>query len=412
MAKLNIGYCRRPLWTQPGTPLAGHVTLRERIAETVHDPLYVTALVLSEGERRVAVVAADLLVSEDRMVESLENRLASHGISGLYFNASHTHSAVGCFVDSPGARFFMGRYRPDVRQTLEDRIVETVLEASEELSAVKGIRYGQAEIRGMTMNRRLADGPVDDTVHSIEFRLSDAPSVLVVCNSGHPVIASCTQLHAMSADYPGRVTARVESLGWRCLYLSGALGGLNILFPEMALGLERHLDLVTGLVTGGVLESLKMQRSLGVPSLSFQKSFIEGRRQFPPTAVHRGAMKRSATAVLASTVGALYSRGTAPSTLKIPVTVVKLGPIALVGMPADFGVLAALTLKAAALERRVQAVVNSHTNGYAGYVHLPEEYDWQPDARNEFVIYESAMSWYGNDLGARLNQAALQMLGN
>lgn len=412
MAKVMMGYARTILWDSPGVPLAGHVTRRDRLAQRVLDPLHVTAAVLAEGERRIALVAVDLLIAEDGMVAEVSRRLEEQGIGALYFNASHSHSAIGGFVSAPGGHYFMGRYQDSIRSTLIDRIVEAVSQAAQAVVPVVGVRFGQVEVPGLTMNRRVTQGPVDDFVQTLEFRFEDAQPILIVSSSGHPVIVSCTSQDSMSADFPGRVVSKVESLGMRCLFLSGSLGGLNVLFPEMPIGLETHLEFISQRIFQGIKEAQMMQRMLGVPRPSFREVRLEGLRQAPPTPSGAPSMGKAFRGLAFSAVGRFYSRSMMPERLSIPVTVLRLGPVALVGMPADFGVQASLSLKEA-LRRdwNVEAIVTSHTNGFAGYVHLAQEYQWSPESRTDMFTYENAMNWFGADLGDRLNAAAAELVG-
>jgi hypothetical protein len=130
------------------------------------------------------------------------------------------------------------------------------------------------------------------------------------------------------------------------------------------------------------------------------------RRQFPP--VGRGSVAARLRGALASSIGFAYSHLTSPRTAEIPVTVLSLGDVLIAGMPADFGVGATLELR-----RRLEALapgpslVASHTNSYAGYVHLEHEYVRCPRCRDDMFLYENAMGWYGPQVGSVLLDAAV-----
>src|SRR6185437_16965194 len=76
-----------------GTHLAGQ--FQDRIAESIHDPLYARALVLDDGTTRLAVVACDLLaLKRTTVARARELAAAQTGIPAghIMVTASHTHT--------------------------------------------------------------------------------------------------------------------------------------------------------------------------------------------------------------------------------------------------------------------------------------------------------------------------------
>ncbi len=57
------------------------------------------------------------------------------------------------------------------------------------------------------------------------------------------------------------------------------------------------------------------------------------------------------------------------------------------------------------------AVVSSHSNGFIGYVHMPEDYTWSPEVNPEMFHYENAMGWYGRETGQRIADAVVDLSG-
>ncbi len=59
---MEAGYSQVDITPELPVPLAGHVTFKERMAMEVLDPLFATALILSDGNSTAAVVTLDLLL--------------------------------------------------------------------------------------------------------------------------------------------------------------------------------------------------------------------------------------------------------------------------------------------------------------------------------------------------------------
>jgi len=307
-------------------------------------------------------------------------------------------------VAGNGSRYFMGRFRAEIRERLL-KAVEAALKAAQgDLAPVTGLRHGTADVPGLTMNRRLRGGTVDDRLLAVVLERKGVAPVLLGCASGHPVVVGFMSPDLASADWPGEVRRRLGEDGYLPLLLPGALGGLNVLFPEMPTAMEDHLDLLARNVTDGFRKAV----AAAVPShqeLRFAQEEVSFRRTWPPFS--GGPFGVALKAALSSLVGGVYSRMVAPGDVSVQVAVVGIGEAVVTGMPADFGVVATRTLR----DRLAAAgcpcpLVASHSNGYVGYLHLPEELRYQPGHDAGFLTYENAMAWYGSDAPVRLIDAA------
>ena len=408
MTNLFIGYGRSDFKLKLPFPMAGITTFKERLAGWQRDPLGATAVVLRSGRKKLALIGIDLLIIDEELYDKIAKGALKLGISGVFVNASHTHSSLGGYVARPGASYFMGGFKESYRQLIVDSALAAMKEALGEMSRVEELVRGAATVPGLTMNRRVTAGATDDRVAAVLARRQKGRPVLIYSAAGHPVSAAFIELDAASADVPGAATAALAEKGFSPLFLSGPLGGLNLLFPESTTKLETHLALVGGLIERGVEAALAAATPVAEPALAFDIRPLDFELTFPPL-VSPG-LKVAALSLISSGVGHLYSRLLAYSGMSAPVTVFRLGEVAFVGMPADFGVVAALDLRdRLTSEDSHFSIVTSHTNGYAGYTHLPHEYEWTPDAEREVFLYENAMSWFGPEVAARLNEAALEL---
>jgi hypothetical protein len=410
MKGLSVGYSRVEMTPPLPFPLAGNVTRRERLASWVKDPVCATCLAFSPGDRPVALLVLDLLIIPQSLRERLATIALEVGYAGLYVMASHSHAAPGGFIEGWGAQWFMGRHRPELVRHLEDRVKAALEGAAGDLSEAETLRFGRATVPGLTMNRRRRNGPTDDRLSVVEVRRRRASPVLLLGVSGHPVIVSEMAPDAASADYPGLVVKGLAAEGFSPVVLPGALGGLNILFPEMRTNVDDHLNLLATLILAGTRRALAGATTAGDLSLSLREEELEFRLAPPPRT--GGPLPTALKSWLTSSFGHLYAGRTAPAVTTVPVGLLRLGPVALAGMPADFGVGATLQLR-----DRLEAagcacpIVTSHTNGYLGYLHMHEEHAWHKDAQPEFLHYENAMSWYGDDACERVMEAAVRLYG-
>jgi hypothetical protein len=407
--QLVLGYGRKEIAPRLPVPLAGIVTRKERLAAWIADPPEVSVTVFSDGDKRLAIVALDLLIIDKSLHRDISAIAKGQGCDAVIINASHTHSGPGGYVSgSFGTRYFMGRFRPALLQYLLDRTAKALQEAIGDLDLVKSIAHGTAEAPGLTMNRRLRGGPVDDTVSAVVFRRVKRSPVLLATVSGHPVASAFLTPAALSADIPGRIRHGLRERGMLPVLLPGALGGLNLLYPEMETSAESHLPLVANVALSALDRAL--QYATHVPSpwplgASFEKLTFQRCR--PPQS--SGPLAQRTRSGLTSWIGSAYARMVATESIAVPVGILQAGPLAIAGMPADFGVSATLLLRERLLTQGSQCpFVLSHTNGYIGYLHLKHEALWSPDSEAGFHHYENAMSWYGPEAAERLIEAVLR----
>lgn len=408
-AGLRLGYGSADLVPRLPFPLAGTASRRERLSGWVDDPPQVTAVLVDDGAARYAVVGADILIIDHTLLADVEELAAARGVGSVFLFASHTHSSMGGYLDSKGGRYFMGRFRPELRAFLLEQISRALDEALAEAVRVTGFRTGRARAPGVTMNRRRRHGPTDDTVLYTEFLREGAPAVAFIGVSGHPVIACFMDPSMVSSDYPGRLRKRLLGEGTLALVLPGALGGLNTIFPELPTAVHDHLDLVTDLVLGAVAKARAAAVDLlPGPEPRFGTERLAFRQERPP--LSGGPPLVALRSRISAAIGRRYARWTAPEELNVPACVFRCGPVCLAGMPADFGVAATLLLRDLLERDGCQTpYVVSHANGYVGYLHLREEARWQESSFADMHHYENAMAWYDRDATERLMNAAVKV---
>ncbi len=151
---------RPPLWagaakTQITPPVGALLQSGMTIESTgVLDDLYSTAVVLDDGETKVALVGNDIIYMEAPLAAEVRSRIAAQtGLSGnnVLLNASHTHSGPNICVISPYA------IDMEYREWLIQRIVDTVVKAEAALEPAS-LSIGEAEGLFAVNRRKVVDG--------------------------------------------------------------------------------------------------------------------------------------------------------------------------------------------------------------------------------------------------------------
>src|SRR4051812_31202484 len=164
-AALRAGVGRSDVQPPTGFPTMGYVR-SDAIARGQHTRLFARAIVLREGERRLALVATDLGFIPGGLVSEVAARLASRGFSerDIVISASHTHSGPAGYANfqsdnfvaptmgTPGQFDVAGDTR--LYGFLIERVALAIVRADSDLGPAKAA-WGSATLTGITDNRSL-----------------------------------------------------------------------------------------------------------------------------------------------------------------------------------------------------------------------------------------------------------------
>lgn len=208
----------RPVW------MAGYG--QGRRATGVHDPLMTRALVLSDGERRVAVVGVDSIGLQLPTVRRIRERLSDYAY--VLVASSHDHEApdvVGIWGASP--------LQYGVDEEYLDLIVErtvSAVRAAEKLLVSSRAAYGTNAAPRLLRDSRLPH-VLDDVLRVVAFysaadsRRTKPTGLLMQWNCHPEELGSRNTL--LTADFVHATIADLEKrYGCPVVYVSGALGGL------------------------------------------------------------------------------------------------------------------------------------------------------------------------------------------
>ncbi|HEY88807.1 MAG TPA: hypothetical protein G4N98_03615 [Thermoflexia bacterium] len=197
----------------------------------IHDDLTATALLLDDGERRIALVACDLLAINELVVERVQERL--RGTAEVIISCSHTHAGPLTYADwrsGPRRRAYLKR--------LVARIVRAVQRAAEHLTPVT-LSWGQT-VADIAVNRRERQpdgsldigvnpgGPRDREVGVVQLRTTQGVPLATIVNFACHGTVLGPKNRLVSADWIGAMRSQVESkFGGLTLFLQGATADLN-----------------------------------------------------------------------------------------------------------------------------------------------------------------------------------------
>jgi hypothetical protein len=270
---LQIGYAQRTITPDLARPvfLAGFD--RDRRAQAIHDELYARALALACGDRRLVLVALDL-IGLGRL-SCLEIAASLPG-ADLVLAASHTHHGPDT----------LGLWGPDlvtpgVDPLYLDGLRGAVLAAARQALAdlhPAGVSAAAARAPGLVKNAR-DPHILDDDLSIVQFQPRGSPPVTLAVFACHPETLWTGNTH-VTADYPHALREAVErSTGGPCLFCAGALGGMMTpdveehTFSEAArIGqalARRGLDALAGAAPQAVECFVYARRAFEVPLQSF-----------------------------------------------------------------------------------------------------------------------------------------------
>jgi hypothetical protein len=402
---LQAGFGKREITPPLPFPLAGMADKHERPADRVRDPLCARALAFADGERTALVISADLLLITAHLRETVEQRLAAHGvgIDGLMLSATHTHSSFGGYWDVPSARLFLGAYRPELFELLATRITEAALDAVGDLQPAK-LSFGDVQTQYLNYNRRHKEGAIDRTLGLLRIERPRG-GIRVAFFGAHPVVTAFRQYNLASADYPGEIVRRLEASGDHGMFVVGPVGGVNVLYPEGPLDADVHLELLGRLLWEQIERAEAAATPVAGDTVGFAVDEVTLRVTTPRLFPDRLAWLDGAAYPLRLWVRRFGRRGMADGRpTRVPV--VRVGDLVFAGYPADLGASVSLATRQLIGERGWRtAVVASQTDDYVGYVHLPSEYhqfDTADKAALWMILYENAMGFGGRQMGEML----------
>jgi len=185
-------------------PLAGYGKRNGKYASGVHDSIFVKAIALKIGTKRLVMVGADMLILPPHLTDSITNILESKGINRdeVFYSATHTHSGIGAWGPGYLGEEFAGKYNANIQKWIVDQFAKAVVSSLKEL---KPASIGSGMFKaGHFIRNRLVD--------SLGITNPDFDYLLITQTNGNKAVIGSFSAHSttlgaqnmlISGDYPG-----------------------------------------------------------------------------------------------------------------------------------------------------------------------------------------------------------------
>lgn len=148
MGKFTVGTAKVDMTPNLGCHLVGY--FHDRIADNIHDPLFVKAIVISDGERELGLITLDIIDVPRWVIDTAKEQITARtGVPKDYVLISSTHTHTG-----PAATEALGTpAEPEYARSLPTKIADAFVVARQ--SAVPAeIAHAEGDVREEVHNRR------------------------------------------------------------------------------------------------------------------------------------------------------------------------------------------------------------------------------------------------------------------
>src|SRR5256886_729579 len=207
--ELRVGVASRIVTPDPLLPVSGGVGPSHPTSRKEGD-LEVRALVLAEGETRVAIVSADFLGFSALLGNKARSKVKAIPPENILIGATHTHSAPDCygFPDEKGASTADLKYLDGVCA----KMGEAINEAAGNLQPAV-LKIATDEAKGKIAYNYYAEQLYDPRCHVIQAIGSDGKPIATLVNYAiHPEVIGNRQ-GILSPDLVGPLRERLHERG-------------------------------------------------------------------------------------------------------------------------------------------------------------------------------------------------------
>jgi neutral ceramidase len=382
--------------------LGGYGARQSKPAVGVHDTVWAKALVLSNGERKFALVTADVLAFPPQFKATVMHGLASEGWGAdqVMLLPSHTHTSIDMMALHPGNVFGnrkLGIFHKELFERTAELLAKVIRDAGRDMvPVVAGSTTVSVPDRNRNRRRGLTTHDTDLIVTRVD-RTNGQPMVVLVNWTAHPTFMDEEDL-LFSGDWPGHLQRTIEALigqGVTAMFYNGAEGDQSPVPPaDCGSNWERaeRYGREMGIITWRTWEKIQPK---AVSAFAYHTARIAlPKRQWHPDFMKTGGAEYGLNdANMQAFVEQLVPSETSSTCLR-------LGELIILGVPAELAAQLGLEAKAKAREYTGAScvAVGGLANEWISYALSAEEY-----AKGG---YEASVSFYGEPLGPMLVDAA------
>lgn len=359
-------------------PLAGFGARKGKGATGIHDSIFVKAVALKVGAKKIIMVGSDLLIMPPNIIDTVAILLKEKGIDReqVYFSASHTHSSLGAWGPGFLAEQFSGKENHNIQKWLSQQITKAVVDASQNLQPAQ-IGDGIFKAGIWTRNRLIGDAGIkNEDFAYIYVERKDGKKAVIGSFSAHSTTMGAGNME-ISADYPGYWQRKMEATSVNlAVFIAGSVGSQSP--AAEGKGFEKPQVIGEALADSlnKYLPKTAMSKSLTLSPVSVKLPIPEFHIRISK---NRG-LSSSVSDKLMITPQNPY------------IQAFRLGQMVWISAPADFSGEYAVQIKNNLLAKGFQSNVSSFNGSYLGYI-IPGRYFFMDE-------YESqTMGWFGPNMG-------------
>ena len=376
--------------------LGGYGARMSKPAVGVHDKVWAKALVLVQGDRKFALVTADMLAFPPQFKAAVMERLTSEGWSSdqVMLLPSHTHTSFDMMALHPGNKFGIpqvGVFHKESFEHTAERLARAVREAGRKLTpVVAGTTAVAVPDRNRNRRRGLTTHDSDLTVTRVDT--SDGKPLAVLVNwAAHPTFMDEEDM-LFSGDWPGHLQRTLEALigqGVVAMFYNGAEGDQSPTPPSEAGSRWERAERYGREMGIQAWRVWDKTRALPVKDFASHTETIT----LPKTTWHPDFMKTGGAEYgLNETTMRQFLDALQPAQTQS--TCLRLGDLVILGVPGEMASQLGLELKAQARQSTgaKYAAIGGLANEWVSYILSAEE--WRKGG------YEASVSFYGETLGS------------
>lgn len=227
---LRAGYARATITPeQPGQFIAGYGA--NRIAEGVHDDLWVRAIALDDGETTLVIAACDLIGLFLPDTDDIAGRVTGIPRESIIVTCTHVHSGpdtLGLWGPAPT----VSGVDPAYMSMVKERAAGAIAEAVAALAPCR-LRFARAVAPEKTGHNSRERDLIDPEISIMQaVTLDSVPICTLVNYACHPEVLT-TQSKLITSDLVHSLREQMETAGTGdVLFVNGALGGM--VTPEVS----------------------------------------------------------------------------------------------------------------------------------------------------------------------------------
>lgn len=375
----KAGWATVNLTPSKPTPTAGYGDRQGKPYQSIHDSVYVRAIVLSNSSKPVAIVSCDLLIFPPEVTIILKEKLKTIGFdwSQVYVGTTHTHNSLGAWGKNTVGELFAGKFDQNTVNFIADKVLEAIKKATQNQISAK-IGYGEINAKELVFNRLVGDklGTTDPMIRLLKIQKQTGETALFTTFSAHATTLNADK-NFLSADYPGEYVKQTSKSVNFVAFMAGAVGSSGPTGEELHDDFKQEKTISEGLSIK-VLEEIDNIKTQEVNTLSLstlELSLREPQVKFTENWRFRPWVFKN-----------LF--GDYPAEIKV----LSIGDNILIGTPCDYSGELMPEVLQAAKSKNLNLIVTSFNGGYVGYITHDRHYDLNS--------YETrTMNWYGPQNG-------------